>query len=79
MVGSRIYSNTTARHELNHARWRSLPAHQLFDVIRHAIRGVDQEHVHALQDITSGHSADTKPLANRAEVSTCPAVNVGNI
>ena len=44
-----------------------LPAHQLFDVIRHAVRGVDQEHVHALQDIASGHSADTvaKKCCNR--------------
>jgi hypothetical protein len=66
-MGSSIRSNTTARHELNHARRQRLPAHQLFDVIRRAVRGVDQEHVHALQDITSGHSADTvaKKCCNR--------------
>jgi hypothetical protein len=66
-MDSSIRSDATARHELNHARRRRLPAHQLFDVIRHAVRGVDQEHVHALQDIISGHSANTvaKKWCNR--------------
>ena len=67
MLGSRICSDTTARRELHHARRRRFTAHQLFDVIGHAVRGVDQEHIHALQDVTPGHSADTmaKKCCNR--------------
>ena len=66
-MGFSIRFDTAAWHELNHARRRRLPAHQLFDVIRHAVRRVDQKHVHALQDVTSGHSADTaaKKCCNR--------------
>ena len=37
--------------------------HQLGDVVRRPIRRVDQQHVHALQDVTAGHAAE--PVAEQ--------------